>query len=66
MGRKSFLRDAAAGKVKTEKSVVKGYTARDTHRGREGEVGNAHTGRGIVRYAPREKGKMSPLLDPCC
>lgn len=65
MGRKSFLYDAAAGKVKAEKSAVKGLIAGDTYRGREREVSNAHTGRGIARYIPRAKGKSSPLLDPC-
>ena len=59
MGRKSFLRDAAAGKVKTEKSAVKGLIAGDTYRGREGEVSNAHTGRGIARYVPRARREKS-------
>ena len=45
MGRKSFLYAAAAGKVKTEKSAVKGLIAGDTHRVRRGSQQRAHRAR---------------------
>lgn len=60
MGRKSFLCAAVAGKVKAEKSCWKGLIAGYTYRGREGEVSNAHTERGIARCAPRE-GEDEPV-----
>ncbi len=61
MGRESFLRDAAAGKVKAEKVRLRDAPRAIRIAGAKG-VSNAHTGRGIVRYAPRAKGKTSPLL----
>lgn len=64
MGRKSFLYDAAAGKVKVGKSCGEG-----TNRGqcvpwaRRGRQQRAHR-RGIVRYASAgAKGKANPLLE---
>ena len=57
MGRKSFLYAAVAGKVKVGKSCGRELIAGDAYRPCEGEASNAHTGRSIVRYAPRAEGR---------